>query len=92
MTLSQPGVYKLSYFTSIIFCSILLIELSRAYILLGQKFTNKQVESRHFNYEKMVMHGNWTRGLSDEAKQQGNTFMVRERVRWTIFQAVISGL
>ena len=38
------------------------------------------------------MHDNWTRGLNEKSKEQGNTFMVRERLRWTLFQAIIAGL
>jgi hypothetical protein len=59
---------------------------------LGKRYTKKQVERRLFNYENMVMHDNWTRGLDEKSKEQGNTFMVRERLRWTLFQAIIAGL
>ena len=38
------------------------------------------------------MYHSWTQDLKEKEKLRGNTFMVRNRIRWSIFQVIIAGL
>lgn len=38
------------------------------------------------------MYNSWTQDLKEKEKLKGNTFMVRNRVRWSLFQVIIAGL
>jgi hypothetical protein len=91
MTRSQPFKYRLSYIISALYSTILLIELARAYNLLKKRYTKEEVE--HFiGHEYKQMHNYWTSGLKQKAKDEGNTYMLRDRVRWTLFQLFVAGL
>lgn len=89
IVISQPFKYQVSYILSMVYSSTLIIELLRAYDLLGKKYKEEELE---FNFELKLMHRDWTKDLKKSEKDKGNTFMIRDRVRWTLFQIVIAGV
>jgi hypothetical protein len=70
---------------------LLIVELARAYNLLKKGLTVKEVEEKLGN-EKVQMYNYWTRGLKEKEKKGGNIYLLKDRVRWTIFQVFIAGL
>ena len=98
ITIEQPLKYKLSYALSIIFQQIVVIEIIRAYYEISQNYTLKQMESKYFNTEKILIIEFWTKGLKIENKNTKNInnlnklYFVRERLRWSIIQIAVVGL
>lgn len=64
----------------------------RGYNEVRQRYTAKQMESKFFNTEKKLIVEFWTKGLEDKEICRGNTYMIRERVRWSLIQMAIVGL
>lgn len=89
IAIPQPFKYQASYFISALYSSTLIIELLRAYDLLGKRYKEGELE---FNFELKLMHNDWTKDLKQSEKDKGNTYMIRDRVRWTLFQIVIAGV
>ncbi len=85
--------YKVSYYLSLVFSQLLIIELIRAYIVVKKCVPTKKVkEDKSINFEFKQMHNFWTEGLDDEEVERGNSYLIWERARWVILQAVIGGL
>ena len=78
------GQYIFSYILSLLVTVVITLDFIRAWIIVGRK--NFTVESlSEINYEHGLIKKYWTRHLDETAQQNGNTFMVRDRVRWTVF-------
>lgn len=71
--------------------AVIMVEFIRAWLVVRKK--NVDVEKTNSeNYEKGLILQYWTRHLDESARKKGDTFMVRDRVRWTIFQVILVGL
>ena len=92
ITVPQPLKYYFSYCLSLAFQQVLIIELFRAYFLLKQRYSDKEINSTKFSHEKRLMHRFWTEGLKQSQIKKGNTYMVRDRARWSLIQMMIVGL
>ena len=90
--MAQPFRYYASFVLSLVFQQVLIIELLRAYFLLKNKYTQIEIEDKKFNHEYRLMHLFWTEGLKQSEIDKGNTYMVRERARWSVIQMAIVGL
>lgn len=44
------------------------------------------------SYEHSLMKKYWTRHLNEKEQKSGNTYMVRDRIRWILFQIALVGL
>lgn len=84
--------YKVSYVISIVFCQLMALELVRAWQMVKRCYTKEQLEHKDFDQEVKWMYNSWTSDLKEKEKRRGNTFMVRNRIRWSIFQVIIAGL
>ena len=82
--MAQPVKYYASFIISLAFQQILMIELFRAYLLVKCKYTKEMLVKKRFCYEKRLMHQFWTNFLEKDQIDAGNTYMVRERARWSI--------
>lgn len=88
----DPYKFKYSYILSTIFTNLLAIELMRAYVLITKKKKLKEINSDDFNYEQKLLHEAWTADMKESERENGNTFMIRDRLRWSAFQFIIAGL
>lgn len=61
-----------------------MLELLRAYNLIKEKHPIEKIEKKKFNHEKRLMLLFWTKNLEKKEISKGNTYMVRERVRWSV--------
>ncbi len=85
--------YKVSYWLSLLFSQLLIIELVRAYIVVKKRVPRKKVnEDKLINFEFKQMHDFWTERLDDKEVERGNSYLIWERARWVVFQALIVGL
>ena len=85
------GKFIYSYILSWTVTSIITLEFIRAWqIVRGTKETVEELKQS--NYEKGMIKAYWTRHLDNSEVQKGNTFMIRDRARWTVFQISLVGL
>ena len=84
ITVTQPYQYITSYLVSIGFLQVSVIELLRAYNLLKERHSEKEMQSIRYCHEKKLMHVFWTEGLKKSEINKGNTYLVRERARWSL--------
>ena len=93
MTIDQPTKYSCSYGLSVLFSSLLIIELIRAYAVVKRCIPKEEIEKEYLaNNEIKRMHTFWTKKLSDEEIEKGNAYLIWDRARWSIFQLIIAGL
>ena len=92
ITVQQPLKYYLSFILNLAFQQIVIIELIRAYMVLREKHTQKNMERISFDKEKKQIHAFWTKGLKQKEIDRGNTFFVRQSIRWSLIQLEIVGL
>lgn len=88
----QSFRFKSSYVLSTLLTNFFVLELVRAYVLLKKKKQLKEIESENFNYEQRLLHEAWTHELKESEREKGNTYMLRDRLRWTGFQLMVAGL
>ena len=84
--------YVISYILSILTTSVFMLETIRAYFLVKQGYSKRQIEHPDFNFELKHLHQIWTADLKEKEKYNGNTYMIRDRARWICFQLIIAGL
>lgn len=89
---SQRVEYVVSYILSTVVTGLFMLEVARAYKLVKKGYTKKVIESPEFNSEERHMHQIWTADLKEKEKYNGNTYMIRDRLRWVSFQLIIAGL
>lgn len=83
--------YIYSYILSLITLSVINIELIRGWQI--SKTKNVDLEKlKEIDFEKGLIFKFWTSHLSEAEQKQGNPFMVKDRIRWSIFQLLIVGL
>jgi hypothetical protein len=75
-----------------IFNSLLNIELIRAWLIVKKGYSDKQLEDQEFDLEVKWMFNSWTADLKPKEKLKGNTYMIRDRIRWSLFQLCVAGL
>lgn len=88
----QKNFLKVSYILSMIFNSLLNIELIRGWMIVRRGYSEKQLEDPEFDLEVKWMFNSWTADLKPKEKLKGNTYMVRDRIRWSLFQLCVAGL
>jgi hypothetical protein len=70
---------------------VIVIEFVRAWLTVRDTNHNQEtLEKEH--YEKSLIKKYWTRHLNEKEHISGNTFMIRDRFRWTLFQISLVGL
>jgi hypothetical protein len=80
----QPFVYKLSYLTSVLTLNVYIIDMLYAYEVIKRGYSEKQALEADFMDQ--FTYNIYTLGLKEKEKQRGNTFLVRDKLRWfTIF-------
>ena len=82
---AQSANFIVSYIISMLFCQLMAIEIMRAWILAKRRYKKEELEKVGFDGEIRWMYNSWTSDLKEKEKKRGNTFMVRNRIRWSIF-------
>lgn len=81
----QRNFLRASYLLSMVFNSLLNVELIRAWLMVKKGYSEKQLEDPEFDLEVKWMFNSWTADLKPKEKEKGNTYMVRDRIRWSLF-------
>lgn len=88
----QKNFLRASYILSILFASLLNVELIRAWAIVKKCYTEEQLKKEGFDLEVKWMFESWTADLKSKEKEKGNTYMIKDRIRWSLFQLFIAGL
>lgn len=80
----REGRYIFSYLLSWLVTSIIIIEFIRAWLIVRTPGVTFETLSSK-NFEKGLIKKYWTRHLNEKEKSSGNTYMLRDRMRWTLF-------
>jgi hypothetical protein len=64
---------------------VTLIELIRSYVLIKTRYTKEEIDHEDFDSEHNQMIDTWTKEIDEKQVLLGNTYMVRDRGRWSIF-------
>ena len=85
----QPWYMRASWILSLLIYLILTLEVIR-----GWHFANKGIEMKpelahKYTHEEKSMFTVWMNTLDPECAKLGNTFQVKERIRWCVFQILV---
>lgn len=85
------GEYIYGYLLSIAVTTVISLEFVRAWMIVSRKNVDlEKLKEEH--HEQSMIRQYWTRHLDEQAQKHGDTYMVRDRLRWTVFQVALVGL
>lgn len=70
---------------------VITVEFIRAWLIVSNR-TGAKAHPGGENYEHSLIKKYWTRHLDESAIKRGDIYMVRDRLRWTLFQIALVGL
>ena len=78
---------------SALFTQIFFIEMLRSWTVVRKGHTLEEVDKAEFhNEEHKMMVKLWTSDLKESERKLGNTYQIRDRMRWGCFMILIAGL
>ena len=80
--------YIYSYILSLIVTSVIIIEMIRAWSTVSQ-INVDPLKLKEKDEEKWRIYEFWTSHLETKEQKIGNTYMIRDKIRWTLFQLII---
>jgi hypothetical protein len=86
----QPWFYRLSYFTSLIVINIYCFELMNAWTIVKKRILPKDYPKYSQNIQ--ITHFEYTKYMHPDRMMEGNTMLVKDKIRWFVIFILISSL
>ena len=88
--ITQPWYYRVSYITSLVVINIYVFEILMVWQIVKLKITEK--EALKMSFRVQLAHEEYTRYMHPDQIKAGNTFLIKDKIRWFIIFLMISSL